>query len=118
MITFRKATVWAGAALLAVAFIAIGVSKLAGASAARWGERFEQWGYPANTHYAVGLLEVLGGIGMVVPRWRRAASLTLAVLMAAALGTHVVNGELARVVPPLVFGGLALLVFRSASGAP
>ena len=83
----------------------------------RWGERFEQWGYPANAHYAVGVFEIIGGLGVLIPRWRRAASLTLVVLMVGALGTHVVNGEFSRVIPPLVLGGLACLMFRSARRA-
>lgn len=115
MVKTRKAAVWAGAIVLAVAFVAVGILKLVGVSAIRWGERFEQWGYPANTHYVVGLLEVLAGLGLLIPDWRRAASLTLIVLMVGALGTHLVNAELARVVPPLVLGGLAVLIYRSSA---
>ncbi len=113
MVTLRRAAVWAGAILLAVAFVAVGMSKLEGASAIRWGERFGQWGYPANAHYVVGVLEILGGLGMLIPRWRRVASSTLAVLMVGALCTHVVNAEFARVIPPLVLGGLACLMYWS-----
>ena len=111
MVTLRRAAVWAGAIFLAVAFVAVGISKLGGASAIRWGERFGQWGYPANAHYVVGALEILGGLGLLIPRWRRAGSLTLAVLMMGALCTHVVHAEFPRVIPPLVFGGLAFLMF-------
>ena len=103
--------VWAGAILLAAVFVSVGVSKLAGASAMRWVERFEQWGYPANIHYVVGVLEVLGGFGLLIPRLRRAASMTLCAIMAGALGTHLLNGEFPRVIPPLVLGGLACLLF-------
>lgn len=118
MITLRRVGVWAGVTVVAMAFIAVGVSKLAGTSATRWSERFEQWGYPTNAHYVVGVLEVLGGIGMLITRSRRVASLTLALVMAGALVTHVVHGELPRVVPPLLFGGLAFLVFQVRGAAP
>ena len=111
MVTLRKAAVWAGAVLLAVGFVAVGALKLGGVSATRWGERFEQWGYPANAHYAVGVIEIIGGLGVLIPRWRGAASLILAVLMAGALGTHAVHGEFSRVVPPLILGGLACVMF-------
>lgn len=114
MVTLRKAAVWAGAILLAVGFVAVGALKLGGVSAMRWGERFDQWGYPANAHYAVGVIEIVGGLAVLVPRWRRAASLTLAVLMVGALGTHVVHGELSRLVPPLLLGGFACLMFWTA----
>ena len=112
MTGLRKIAVWAGAIFLAVAFVAVGASKLGGASAMRWSERFAGWGYPANAHYFVGVLEILGGIGMLIPRSRPAASLTLAALMLGALSTHLLHAEFPRVIPPLVLGGLALLIPR------
>ena len=113
MVRLRSVAVWVGAIFLAVAFVAVGISKLEGASAMRWSERFGQWGYPANTAYAVGVLEILGGLGVLIPRWRRAASLTLGGLMAGALCTHLVHAEYPRVIPPLVLGGVALLMYWS-----
>lgn len=113
MITLPRAAVWACAIFLAVAFVFVGILKLEGSSAVRWTERFRQWGYPANAQYVVGVFEILGGLGVLIPRWRRAASLTLGVLMMGALCTHVVNAEFARVIPPLVLGGLAFLMYRS-----
>jgi len=113
MVTFRRTAVWAGAISLAVGFVVVGALKLVSVSAMRWSERFEQWGYPANAQYVVGILEIVGGLGVLIPRWRRAASLTLAVLMLGALSTHVVNGEFSRIVPPLVLGGIACLMIWS-----
>jgi putative oxidoreductase len=118
VVTIRRAAVWAGAIVLAAGFVAVGALKLGGVSAMRWGERFEQWGYPANAHYAVGVIEITCGLGLLIPRWRRAASLTLAALMVGALGTHVINGEFSRVIPPLILGGLAGLVFWLATSPP
>ena len=116
MTRLRRMAVWAGAIFLAAAFVLAGVLKLEGASALRWAERFEHWGYPANVHYVVGVLEILGGIGVLVPRWRRAASLMLAALMIGAICTHIVHAEFPRVIPPLVLGGLAFYAYWSRSG--
>lgn len=110
MIKLPRAVGWTCAIVLAVAFVLIGLSKLAGGSALRWGARFEHWGYPASARYVVGALEVLGGAGVLRPRWRRAAGITLMALMAGALATHVVHGEFPRMIPPLVLGGIAYLV--------
>jgi putative oxidoreductase len=110
VITLPKAVVWTCAIVLALAFVFAGISKVTGPSAARWAERFAQWGYPAGTHYVIGVVEVLGGIGLLVPAWRRAAAATLVVIMLGALGTHAVHAEFPRLIPPLVLGGLALLV--------
>ena len=113
VIRLPRAAVWACAIFLAIVFVLVGISKLEGASAMRWTERFAQWGYPANTQYLIGVFEVLGGLGMLIPRWRRAAAAILVALMIGALCTHVVQGEFPRIIPPLVLGGLALLLYSS-----
>jgi putative oxidoreductase len=113
VIRLPKAAVWACAILLAMAFALVGISKLEGASAMRWTERFAQWGYPANAQYLIGVFEILGGLGVLIPRWRRAAAAILVALMTGALCTHAFQGEFPRLVPPLVLGGLAVLLYSS-----
>src|SRR5262249_55999793 len=98
MVSLRRAAVWGGAIFLAVAFVAVGISKLEGASAMRWTERFRQWGYPANAQYVVGVFEILGGLGVLIPRWRRGASLTLAPLIIRAFCTHVPHAQFPRLI--------------------
>ena len=90
MITLFRAAVWACAIFLAGAFVSVGISKLEGPSAMRWTERFVDWGYPANAQYVIGVLEILGGLGVLIPKWRRAAAATLVALTIGALGTHAV----------------------------
>ena len=94
MIRLPRAAVWALAIFLALAFIRAGVSKLAGGEAVRWAGRFAQWGYPSKAHYVVGVLELLGAVGLLIPRCRRAAAALLVILMVGALCTHTVHGEL------------------------
>jgi putative oxidoreductase len=115
MRTLRRIAVWAGAIFLAVVFFYTGISKLGGASAIGWAARFGRWGYPVGVSYLVGVIEILGGMGVLIPRWRRAASLTLVAVMVAASVTHLVNAEFPRVIPPVVLGGLAFLIYRSGS---
>ena len=113
MITLPRAAVWACAIFLAVAFVFVGILKLEGPSAMRWTERFVNWGYPANTQYVIGVLEILGGVGVLIPKWRRAAAATLIALMIGALATHAVQAEFPRLIPPLVLGGLAFLMYSA-----
>jgi len=98
---------WILSILLAFAFVAIGTSKLVGPSAVHWGERFQHWGYPTGSHYVIGILEIVAGIAMLIPRWRRMAAATLMIIMMGALCTHALHGEWARVIPPIVLGSLA-----------
>jgi putative oxidoreductase len=113
MIRLPRAVVWACAIFLAVAFVLVGISKLEGPSAMRWTERFAQWGYPANAQYVIGLFEILGGLGVLIPRWRRAAAAILVALMFGALCTHAIHAEFPRLIPPFVLGGLAFLLYSS-----
>ena len=113
VIRLPRAAVWACAIFLALVFLVVGMSKLEGVSAARWTERLAQWGYPANAQYLIGVFEIIGGLGVLIPKWRRAAAATLAVLMIGALGTHVVHAEFRRLIPPLVLGGLAFLMYSA-----
>ena len=113
MIKLPAVAVWACAIFLAVAFVFVGISKLRDPAAVRWTERFVQWGYPANAQYVVGVLEILGGVGVLIPRWRQAAAATLVVVMIGALGTHAVHAEFPRLIPPLVLGGLAFLMYSA-----
>ena len=106
-----RVAVWGLAVSLAAVFVLAGASKLRGASAAAWSKRFEVWGYPAGAHSAVGALEILAGVGLLVPRSRRAAAAVLVAIMIGAAITHLVHGEFPRVIPPLVLGGAAATIF-------
>ncbi len=113
MVSIPKAAVWVCGIVLSVAFTFAGISKLAGPSAMRWTERFAGWGYPEDAAYVIGALEILCGVGVLVPRCRRVAAAVLVVLMIGALGTHAVNAEFPRLFPPLVLGGLALVMYSA-----
>ena len=118
MMRLSRVAVWTCAVLLAVAFVLVGMSKLEGASALRWADRLESWGDPANARYVIGVLEILGGLGVLIPRWRRAAAAILVALMIGALCTHAVHGEFPRLIPPLVLGGLAFFLLYSPRNRP
>ena len=115
MIKLPKAAVWAIGILLAIVFVYAGISKLGGPSASGWAGRLARWGYPPYARYFIGALEILGGLGVLIPRCRRAAAAILAAAMIGALCTHAAYGELSRFIPPLVLGGLAFLLYLSRS---
>jgi len=102
VIRLPRAAVWACAIFLAIALVLVGISKLEGPSAMRWTDRFAHWGYPANAQYVIGVFEILGGLGVLIPRWRRAAAAMLVVLMIGALCRHAVQAEFPRLIPPFV----------------
>ena len=113
VIRLPRKVVWVFAILLAVVFVRAGISKLGGPSAGGWAGRLAQWGYPPYARYVIGALEILGGLGVLIPRSRRAAAAVLVTVMVGALCTHAVHRELLRLIPPLVLGGLTFLLYSS-----
>lgn len=109
---------WVVAGLLALAFLGAGGMKLATPRAGlqekmAWVEDFSD-----NAVKGIGLVEVLGAIGLIVPAatgiapvlvaW---AALGLAGVMAGAVVVHLKRGEgIAAAVPSIVLGLLSLLV--------
>jgi putative oxidoreductase len=103
----RLVAVWTLAIIIGLFFVLAGFSKLAGPSGTDWAVRFSHWGYPAASRYAIGGIEILAGLGLLVPPLRRLAAITLMVVMAGALLTHLLHGEVVRILPPLILGGLS-----------
>ena len=101
---------WSISIVLALFFAAQGLTKFWGPSAVDWANRFLKWGYPKGFHSVVGLIEVVSGLALLLPWSRKGAAVSLTVVMAGAIGTHLIHGELLRVIPPLILGMLALLL--------
>lgn len=106
-----RALVWTIVLLTAFVLVMVGFSKVAGQSSSRWAARFVHWGYPVALTYVVGAVEIISGIGLLVPVATRPAAGTIMVVMAGAFYTHLSHGEVLRVVPPLVLGTFAFLIF-------
>jgi len=107
----HQTVLWSSSIFLAFVFLVAGLSKLEGSSATRWAQRFLHWGYPAGSQYAVGAMEVIAAIAVLIPQLRKAAAGLVMIIMAGALYTHARHGEFPRVVPPILLGGLAFIVF-------
>lgn len=112
-----NAGLWVAQGLLAFAFLAAGVMKLTApieqlAEGMAWVE-----GPLGGVVRFIGLAELLGAIGVVLPAALRikpaltpAAAGGLLTVMVLAAGTHVAMGDVAGMVPALVLGALAAFV--------
>jgi uncharacterized membrane protein YphA (DoxX/SURF4 family) len=83
----RLITLWILSGLVALAFLGAGGAKLAGAAAMV--ELFDKVGRGQWFRYFTGLLEVAGGIGVLIPRYAFYAAGLLAVVMVGAIIAHV-----------------------------
>jgi putative oxidoreductase len=82
----RLITLWILSGLVALAFLGAGGGKLAGTAAMV--ELFDKVGRGQWFRYFTGLLEVAGGIGLLIPRYAFYAAGLLAVIMVGAIITH------------------------------
>jgi uncharacterized membrane protein YphA (DoxX/SURF4 family) len=105
-----NAAVWVLQILAAAAFLGAGGAKLAGVP--QMVEVFQKIGVGQWFRYVTGLLEVLGAIGLLIPRYTFYAACLLATVMVGAVISHltVLGGSpAAPVVLLLITGTVAYL---------
>ena len=86
----KNAALWVLKVLLAIVFLFFGIQKLIGGEA--WVELFAMAGYPVWFRTVVGVIETVGGIGLLVPGLAAYAAIALAVVMFGATFTQLVSG--------------------------
>lgn len=64
---------------------------------------FLHWGYPPWFATLIGVLELAGGVGLLIPRLTRYAILGLTLIMFGAAYTHLANHEGIQVLRPVIF---------------
>jgi len=89
---------WVIQAVLIILFLLMGSGKLM--SDPEVVANFKHWGMPDGSYYVIGAFEILGAIGLMIPRLAGYAAMGLILLMFGALFTHITHGE---------FGGMPML---------
>lgn len=107
----RNIIAWILQVLLGLAFIASGANKLKDLSGTV--SMFGGLGLPAALAYVVAFGEILGGIGLLIPRFTRYAALALLPIMVGAVVMHAtkIPGGIKGGVPALVLLVLLVVVF-------
>lgn len=110
---------WIILGLVALGFILASIGKLTGGAA----PMFVQWGYPGWFATFIGVAELTGAIGLLVPKTTRYAVPGLTVIMLGAMYTHVANGEGLQILRPIIFlvllwTGFWLRRAASSAGSP
>lgn len=115
VMAIKPATIalWALSIVLAAMFLMSGAGKLFNVTNPQgmtFDEQFVHWGLPAWFRIPVGLLEVAGAIGLLVPRLRFLAASGLVLLMLGGTVTHLRIGEYNIAPFPFVLAALAGVV--------
>ncbi len=111
----KLVAVWVISALLAVLYVVVaGAPKVMGAEQAVQG--FRSMGFSDGFRLFIGLAEVAGGIGLLIPALATWAGLGLAVIMGGAVYTHLVHTPPEQALPALVCLGLVLFIAHARRG--
>ena len=98
MRTAKTVLVWFLQIAVGLLFVLLGVMKFRDPV---WARNFARWGYPDGFYMIVGVVEAVGGIGLLIPAVTTYAAALLVAVMAVASLTLVVHGE--RFTVPLVY---------------
>ena len=80
---------WLVSGLLAVVMVGPGLQKF---TSPVWERMFRAWGYPDGFYLVIGAIEVIGGVGLLIPRVAPYSAATLSVVMIGAAITQITQG--------------------------
>ena len=92
---------WIVQILLAAFYVLAASGKLM--SRPQWIEMFRNWGFPDKFYLVIGALELVGAIGLLIPRTAGYAAAGLILLMIGAALTNLIHGDGLQVLRPLIF---------------
>ena len=105
----KEIALWVGSVLVALVMVFAGSGKLTASPV--MAANFVKWGFPVWFLYFLGAVEVLGGIGLLLPRTRFWAAVGLVPILIGAISTHLTHDDAAHAPLPAV---LLLIVLASA----
>jgi uncharacterized membrane protein YphA (DoxX/SURF4 family) len=104
----RNIVTWILSVLLALAFFGFGLAKLT--AQPMMVQSFESFGYPLWFMSVTGVLEIVGAVLVLVPRFAFVGAGLLVCIMVGALFAHLTHGQVEKIVAPLVLLVLAAVV--------
>jgi uncharacterized membrane protein YphA (DoxX/SURF4 family) len=102
-------------AFVALLFVVTGASKLGAVPPSP--ENFARWGFSPAFMYAIGAIEILGGIALLVPRLARFSAVVLIGVMLGAVKTGVAYHEALHIFLPLALIGLLSIILYARRSA-
>jgi len=99
---------WILTLLLAVLMAGPGAQKFTGTT---WQRMFRAWGYPEGFYLVIGAVEVIAGLGLLIPRLTSYCAIVLSIVMLGAAATQILSGG-RNGVGEIVFATLLALLAR------
>jgi putative oxidoreductase len=90
MTLIKTIALWLVQVLMAVPMVGSGLDKFTGPN---WQRMFRVWGYPEHFYLVIGGIEVVAGLGLLVPKTATPSALILMVVMIGAAITQMLHGR-------------------------
>ncbi|MDW3209819.1 MAG: DoxX family protein [Reichenbachiella sp.] len=78
-----------------------------------WTKAFIKWGYPVWFRIFIGVLEILGGLLLLIPRTRHLGGIILAIVMIGALCTRLIFGTTLNDALAIAFNAIVFFYLAS-----
>ncbi len=103
---------WVLTTMVGLMIIVAGAGKFGADST--WISRFAGWGFAPWFVVVVGVAEVLGGVGLFIPKVSLLSAIGLVLVMLGACATHLLNNEFANSLAPLIYVAMLapIILFR------
>lgn len=105
MARVKMVALWIVSIFLAVVMVGPGSQKF---TSPTWERMFRTWGYPDHFYLVIGALEVVCGVGLLIPRTASVSGIVLSIVMIGAAVTQRLNGR--NGVGEFVFATVLLLI--------
>jgi putative oxidoreductase len=105
MAVVKTIALWLLQILLTVPMVGSGLQKF---TSPAWPRMFRVWGYPDHFYLVIGAIELIAGLGLLVPKTATPSALILMVVMVGAAITQMLNGR--NGVGELVFCALLAVI--------
>jgi putative oxidoreductase len=89
MARLKTIGLWTISALMALVMVGPGLQKF---TSPVWQRMFRAWGYPEHFYLVIGALEVVAGLGLLIPRFAAPSAAVLSVVMIGAAITQMTVG--------------------------
>lgn len=96
----KTIALWIIQIMVAGLFIMMGMGKLTGDPEVV--ANFTRWGMPDKMYLVIGFFEVLGAVGLLIPRLAGLAAVGLILIMGGAVFTHLTHHEMGMAIVPLM----------------
>ena len=105
----RNIATWVVTVIMALAFLGAGFAKVSGDE--MMVEAFTMMGLPDWFRIAIGSLELVGGVLLLVPAMTGTSAFGLSIIMLGAIACHVIYTPISQAVPAVVLFALLTYVY-------